>query len=283
LLLKALYNGDQASMLVDAFHPDSYFELGINGSLFGPEFLRIPVLGTSSFRFGRLLVPFGDFEFHHLYGGYVEEKGLLFNKLWSDLGVSWKLSLTDSLDAETFVGNGLGDAGGFPSSQPQPGADNNTAKAFGERLRWAPTPATYVMASWYFDQWGADTNPGQVLFLAGLDAGTKLGPVGLKAGGFFQQNSGVVAGDYWRYAWYGETKFTLDKNWALRLRGGSMNPDSRVMDDTDQINLNAALVWDSGPIIVEVMYSLNQETYRLFDPLAPNNTHQLLIKCLLNM
>ncbi|MEI8095458.1 MAG: hypothetical protein WCG80_14710 [Spirochaetales bacterium] len=282
ILLKALYNGDQASMIVDALHADSYFELGVNGSLLGPDFLKIPVLGTSSFRFGRMLVPFGDFEFHHLYGGYVDESGLLFNKLWSDLGVSWKLTLLDGLESELFVGNGFGSTGSNPAFQSA-SQDNNLYKAVVERFRWQPTPATYVLLSGYLNQWGANDKPENWLYMAGLDAGTKLGPVGLKAGGFFNQNFGATPKDYFRYAWYAETKYTFDSALALRLRGGSMNPDSRAKDDTDQANANLALLWNVGPLAFEFMYSFNQETYFLFDSQVPNNYHQLLIKCLLNL
>lgn len=233
----------------DLLAPGNFFDVGMPLSLPFPALGPTSRWGASVLRTGILLLPFGEFQFHHLYGGREDNEGRFLDRVWSDLGVQWTVAPWDGATVDVYATNGIRSSASGPSWGPQQaGSDNNLQKALGLRWRQDFAPGWYLSLSGYRDPWGSDQEPGKVAQMGGLDGAARWGSVSTRFGGALGWVTGLSA-DYYRWGWYGEAKWDLTPAWALRARGGTLVADSRTPTPFgNRGDVNASILWRTGPV-----------------------------------
>jgi hypothetical protein len=263
----------ELSILADVFHPADLFEMGIS-------------LGRGRLTIGRILVPFGEFGFHHLYGGRQDDSGIFLPKLWSDYGLAWAFPLGPGLEMEAYLVNGFDPAGFSSPSSPArfysfAGIDNDLAKAFGARLRYDPSPSARLSLSLYQDFYGDSLD--KAITFAGADGSLQLGRLGLKGGAAFGAVFGSGFSGFYRWSDYAEAKWSFSKAFAIRLRLGAMDPDTRASNGEDQNNANVALVWKRDHVEYDLDYFRNLSGNSFAADPVVSDRHQLLFKILVTL
>ena len=272
LLIQAPGN-QEISVFADIFHPNDLFELGLT---FGGHRLTL----------GRILIPFGEFGIHHLYGGRQDDEGIFLPKLWSDYGLSLKSPLGEMLALELYAVNGF-DPAGFVSAAAAPrfhavgSVDSGLAKAVGARLRFEPVSDFWTSASLYQDFYADD--PDRSVTLAGVDSGIRIGSLGLKAGIVVSAIRGPEFDDFFRWADYAEIKYDFTEALAVRARAGSMDGDTRVSNGEDQNNVNIGLLWNTGYVEYDLVYFRNLSGNAFADDPVVSDKHQVLLKVLFSL
>lgn len=269
-LLARVATSDGIEAYADILNPGEVFEGTIPLAFFAPSLSDVPVIGKSAIKGGRMIVPFGDFEEHPIYGGAVGNSSLLRDVVWSDYGmgliVPWGKAKT-----ELYVVNGIrayDSIAEFGGSWSEP----NELKGIGCRLRLDLFPGSFVTGSAYHDALAlgdslVDT-PQDRATLLGLDAGMRTGPISWRTGAAKGWIAARNISDYQKWGWYAEGKWSFDETWALRLRGGQVDPDSREKNDLDQTNVNLAGIWTRGPVDTRLTI------YRNFASRDPNDTER---------
>lgn len=312
---------DGIEVYADIVHPNEVFEGTVPLRFFSSSLEGIPILGEAAIKGGRMIVPFGDFEDHPIYGGSVSNSRLLREVVWSDYGMGLILPFGFSR-TEIYAVNGIAASDSFAyftSSE-----ETNLSKGFGARIRLDPAPWWFVTLSAYHDYipGGPDQrrvfrdstldtltgtmmanydtvrishdSPEDAATLLGIDVGLRTGAFSWRAGGaqgwvrkryvFDTTQSGVSEfPDYTKWGWYAETKWRITDEWTLRLRGGQVDPDSRSIDDYDQTNVNIAAIWDKGPVDVRLTYFRNFETHWITETIRPQNKHRVLLETFLSI
>ena len=213
-----------------------------------------------AFTVGRVLVPFGTFDMHHLYGGTPEEEGVFLPKLWSDIGVIYSVPTWGPLSGELYVLNGMS-ADGFESGGPSPrlysvgSSDNNLAKTVGFRTRIDPAPGLWAVLSGSWDPYSATNQLAKALGMGGLDAGVSGEGWSLRAGAQVQEILGTSS--YLRWGDYAEALWNASFDLSLRLRAGQMDTNSLLVNAEDQANVNLALLWHLGAFEFDLTYFRN--------------------------
>lgn len=270
-LLARASTSDGISAFGDVAHWTNVFEATVPLKFFAPSLEGVPALGESSLRFGRILVPMGNYAVHPIYGGSVKNSELLLAQFWSDYGASFKTSFGHALEAEVFAVNGvsISERSDTAVQLKAMNEDNNRSKAVGGRVRFSTQGGLTLCASYMHD---ATTTPelgerGDSAFavgldLVGLDGILRTGPLTWKAGylGGWVRSDGFA--DYRMDGWYAEARWRLDERWSLRMRGGQVDPDDRTKDGNDQTDVNASILWNKGPLDVGLTWYHNVETYR---------------------
>lgn len=293
LLLRAA-TPDGIEVLADVLHPADVFEATIPLRFFAPGLESVPVLGEASVRGGRILVPFGDFEEHPIYGGTVSNSMAVRDIVWSDYGIAlnlpWKGSRT-----ELYVVNGVR----IHDSVAEFGSDwgeQNQLKGFGARERVEPLPGLFATGSFLYDflpRLPGDTvrfSAGDRAALAGLDAGYRIGRFSSRLGGAWAWVAYRLATDstprrtrYNKSGWYAEGKWSFTDHWAVRLRGGQVDPDSRTVGDDDLTNINVSGIWTKGPVDCRLTWSRNYETHWPGSDGRPGNRHRVLLETFVSL
>ncbi len=269
LLIQAPGN-PEISVLADVFHPADLFELGLS-------------LGAHRLTVGRILIPFGEFGIHHIYGGRQDDEGIFLPKLWSDFGFSLKSPLGESLALELYAVNGF-DPAGFTSVAATPrfysvgSVDSGLAKAVGARLRFDPVPAFWTSASLYQDFYADDLE--STLTIAGMDGGLRIGDLGLKAGIVACVVRGSGLEEFFRWADYAEISYDITESLAVRARAGAMDGDIRISNGEDQNNVNIGLLWKTGYVEYDLVYFRNLSGNAFADDPVVSDKHQVLLKVL---
>lgn len=297
----------------DIVNPGQVFEATIPLKFFSSSLEGIPVLGEAAIKGGRMIVPFGDFDEHPIYGGSVSNSMLLRNVIWSDYGMGLMFPIGFS-KTELYVVNGIlayDSVVEFTS-----GDERNELKGFGCRVRLDPVPWFFATGSLYEDYivmgpdylYPTDTlgyapdgtpifdtikvrhdTPQDRVTFAGIDIGLRTGAFSWRAGG---ANAWITAryapdgtefSDYTKWGWYAESKWRINDLWALRLRGGQVDPDSRSADDMDQTNVNLAVIWSKGPVDARLTYFRNLETHWINDAARPMNKHRVLLETFISI
>jgi len=135
-----------------------------------------------------------------------------------------------------------------------------------------------VNLSLYQDFWADDIE--NTVSLAGLDGEFRLGPLGLRAGAVFGMVRGPGISEFFRWSDYGEVKFDITDTWALRLRGGAMDPDTRVSNAEDQNNANFSVIWRRGYVEYVLTYFRNWSGGVFSEDPSTADKHQVLLKLL---
>lgn len=306
---------DGIEVYADIVNPSEVFEATIPLRFFSSSLEGVPVLGDAAIKGGRMIVPFGDFEDHPVYGGSVSNSRLLREVVWSDYGMGLILPLGFSR-TEVYAINGIAtsDSSAYFTSSDE----TNAMKGLGCRIRIDPTSWLFVTASAFQDYlvvgpdelyttdstrfdstsglYAADTtevdhnSPKDRATLLGLDAGLRTGPLSWRVGGArawitaryagydYATNTPIPFTSYTKWGWYAESKWRIDDTWAVRLRGGQVDPDSRSVDDLDQTNVNLGIIWSKGPVDARLTYFRNLETHWISDADLPGNKHRILLE-----
>lgn len=217
---------------------------------------------------GKILVPFGDFSFHHYYAAVqgTPTSGILIPNIWAEYGASatWEIGNVGpvSILSETYA------VKGFFENNPQkvlqlnrPALGNRIA--IGERLsmRWN---RILVSGSLYWDEW----NAGNDLLLYGADVSLDYGLVKLPVLRDFRLKAGLAradvqnseTGDYYKYGDYVEVTYGGIREWLTpRLRYGTYIDDSRVLSVNDLHNWSAALLIPVDVLVVTAEYLWQME------------------------
>lgn len=297
---------DGIEVLADILQPSSVFEATIPFRFFLPSLEGVPVLGEGGVKGGRMIVPFGDFEEHPIYGGSVSNSMYLREVIWSDYGMGLLLPWGKT-KTELYAVNGIvvqdtsawfGGAG-----------ETNQLKGFGLKTRIDPMPALFATASLYYDflpRPEGDTlrfSFADRAALVGLDLGFKLGALSTRLGaanGWISTRMPLARTDsvfdgfgqfldvrdttvehrssYTKWGWYAEAKYRLSEHWAVRLRGGQVDPDSRVVGDDDLTNVNVSAIWAKGPVDCRLTYFRNFATHWPGSTSRPGNLHRVLLE-----
>jgi hypothetical protein len=124
---------------------------------------------TAEIRVGKVLIPFGQNEFHHLIGGRVDKQSIFLPTIWADYGIAFKHNVYDGeligFDYSAWVVNGFQESANSlsgmlePSSQAGSLSDDNKMKGVG--LRPTLRIGNYVTlgTSWYLDIWNEYEKP----------------------------------------------------------------------------------------------------------------------------
>jgi len=291
-LLARASTEDGIEVYADIIHPEEVFEATIPLRFFLPSLKGNFVLGEASIRGGRILVPFGEFEEHPIYGGSVNNSRQVREVVWSDYGASLRFPVGIS-QTELYVINGANFHDSVVEFGPNFG-ETNELKGFGAKVRLDPFSWLFATGSYFHDflpnhqtpvdteKYVADAARNSAV-LMGLDVGARYGSFSFKAGGAKGWIKADSVTSYSKSGWYAETKWSINDLWALRVRAGQVDPDSRSNSDFDQTNVNVAGIWTKGPVDVRLTYFRNFETHWPGSKTRPFNAHRVLLETLINI
>ncbi len=276
---------------------------------FEPEFYEgIFHLGEKfEVRIGKILVPFGQNDFHHLIGGRVDEGSKFLPVVWGDYGLAFRHYAYNgdfaSFDWTFWVINGfsgtlMADGSGEPRPDKDDEAkkfDNNKWKGMGLRPTLGLGRSVTLGTSWYLDAW--DQNDDRWMLIYGVDlelgydlirlpvlrdlrlraeiawAEIKLGPRRNAYHGIFAGDTyGILPNYGMRKAGYNlELSYRILKWLIFRYREGWLNDDTRVADAGDLLVHEPALLATIGPVRFSVHAEILQVLTR--DPDPPPTDH----------
>jgi hypothetical protein len=217
-----------------------------------PIFWELSYNALPNLRFsgGKLLIPFGTNNFHHIIGGRVDEFSRYLPETWGDYGLSVTHLVVDeelfNLEYVLYAVNGFSgvDAPNIADGSP---SDNNLFKAIGTRITSTFFRRVILTLSGYYDRWDADNEHSAFFYAVGLELTPGLIPVpflkdirvrGEWARGEIQlpdrnHQRGFTEYAFARTGYYFEIQFGILQNLAFRVRTGRINPDNTVTDDGD--------------------------------------------------
>ena len=226
-------------------------------------------------RAGRIFIPFGTNEFHHIIGGRVDELSSFLPETWTDFGVGIHHSFYDgdylSAAYDFYVVNGFKGAD-RPVFGTGVSTDNNLNKGIGARLRLDFLSHYAFIGSLYYDVWDSDDSRILVFYSVGLELNKGfidlpvLKRIGLRgewsrgevqlAGANDQQ--GLIEHAFARAGFYGELTVQLLEQLSFRFRTGLVNPDNTVEDENDLWVFEPAFIIGSGKLTLRVAYQMTK-------------------------
>ncbi|MDJ0761494.1 MAG: hypothetical protein QNJ97_00780 [Myxococcota bacterium] len=261
-----------------------------------PEFFDMTFhLGTSvDLSIGKVLIPFGQNEWHHLIGGRVDYQSLFLPVIWADYGISLKHRLFDGdvvgIDYSIYAVNGFQETtdanqNPFPSRLAGSLTDNNKMKGIGIR----PVFRIWKIAlgtSWYLDAWDAEGDNYMLFYGADIDFGFGFIPVpflrNLRLRGEIawgevmlpEQNyyQGILAYGTRRSGYNIEASFNIVRWLTLRYREGRLNSDSRFEDAGDLLIHEPGIIARAGPVSFYLILQLHDPLVEDPDPPPEDNS-----------
>jgi hypothetical protein len=249
--------------------------------------LTLNVLPRLSVTMGKLLVPYGTNEFHHIIGGRVDELSHFLPETWSDYGVSVSHVLYDgdtlNLEYVAYALNGFKGVDEPTIAEGSP-SDNNWSKALGARVRATVGGHFKVTGSVYYDVWDADDKHPALFYALGaeLQPGWTNAPVldRLRLRGEWSRGEvqlatsnyqkGIIRHAYARAGYYAEALYALAEGTALRLRVGRINPDNRVTDERDvEVYEPGILIGLGKKVWWTIAYQFTASPKNGYDPESP--------------
>jgi hypothetical protein len=237
---------------------------------------------------GKILVPFGTNNFHHIIGGRVDQQSRFLPETWGDYGVAINHLLIDtryvSVEYDAYVVNGLAGA-----TAPVIGVgtitDNNFAKGLGARVVVGLPKGIRLIGSVYHSLWNVENNRGVLFYSAGaaMPVGAINLPVLNRIGLRGEWSRGELQYPNWednvqrgltphavaKAGFYGELTVRLFDVLALRVRGGRMNPNNTVGDDEDVELLEPAIVIGSPKLSFLAAWQFTKRPNRRYSPTLP--------------
>jgi hypothetical protein len=228
---------------------------------------------TFSIKAGKLLIPFGTNEFHHLLGGRVDEESRFLPETWGDFGVGVNHLVYDgqslSLEYSAYAVNGF-EGTEAPIIGAGDAADNNMGKALGGRAKLGLAGLVLATGSIYWDRWDPQDRYSVVFYSAGLELRPgivdlpilkRLRIRGEWSRGEIQlphhnYQTGVLPHfAYARAAYFGEMLIPVHELVALRARVGRINPDNAVKNEVgDNSVYEPAILFITSKITYTVAY-----------------------------
>ncbi len=242
---------------------------------------------------GRIFIPFGSADYHHIYGGHPDEGSLFLPFFWTDYGVKVNQIINDSLNFDFGITNGFRTYAGAPVFTSSPTDENNLMKALNLRVNFSPALNTTGSFSLMFDSFSDDDAYlwEDSILMYGVDLSQRLGALTLKGGAALGEvrihsegldESLLLPLTYYRIGWYAEASYRFDA-FTLRLRTGGVDPDSRQLDQDDALNFNTGIIVPFGPMEWQTVYLIN---YPLGGAVSGTSTglyHQVLTKFLIRL
>ncbi len=199
---------------------------------------------------GKILIPFGTNNFHHIIGGRVDEFSRYLPETWGDFGLSLNHLLYDgellNIEYTAYAVNGFAGVD-EPNIADGSLTDNNWFKGIGTRIRFNFLRKVQFTVSGYYDRWDVDNKYGLLFYALGLELLPGIidlpvlkhmrlrgewarGEIELPEGNVQQ---GLTKFAFARTGYYFEAQFGLARNLAVRLRTGRVNPNNTVSDTGD--------------------------------------------------
>ncbi|MDC7221496.1 MAG: hypothetical protein PQJ59_16300 [Spirochaetales bacterium] len=221
------------------------------------DLLEVSLMGNKgTLTVGRILIPFGDYNYHHIYGGYADEDSLFLPFFWTDYGLkgSWWFGMGHQLEAAFTNGFAVdSESDPEPVFSTSPSSENNLMKAVNLRMTLYPSLKTKAVFSFMYDIYGEDETSfsdkwtDESILLFGTDLTQTMGDLTLKGGvALMEENQSGVA-DTWRYGWYGEAKYRFE-DFYLRFRTGGIDTDTDESNEEDTLNFNLGFIVPMGPL-----------------------------------
>jgi hypothetical protein len=250
-----------------------------------PQFFEIifSAGNTLELRLGKVLIPFGQNEFHHLIGGRVDKQSLFLPTIWADYGFALKHLLyegeTIGFDYSIWVVNGFQqttdlDGNAKPSSRAGSLTDNNMMKGMGVRPVLHVGPAFSFGVSWYVDGWDDDDEQFMYFYGADVDFGFGLIPVpvlrNLRVRGEIARGEVQLPQQNWKKGIFGyhgfdrfgyniEVSYRIVAWLDLRYRFGYLDPDNRGEKNVDDLIIHEpGLIARFGPLQWSVLLQLHK-------------------------
>lgn len=241
---------------------------------------------------GKMLIPFGMNNFHHIIGGRVDQESLFLPETWGDYGVSarWYALDTDyvSLDTQAYFVNGFQEGQAGPVYAAGEGAvDNNFFKGFGTRTILTLFSDYVVTASTYFDIYDADQKLKMLYYAVGLELRQGFFPVpildkvrfrGEWARGEIERpernlQQGILLHNFARAGIFYEGSWQFAENMYFRYRGGRVNADNTKSNEEDVWVAEPAFIWwtAKGKLQITVAYQALIEAKKDYNPELPND------------
>lgn len=248
--------------------------------------LAFAVTPSLTIKAGKLLVPFGTNNFHHIIGGRVDQQSHFLPETWGDYGLGVNHLLLDfkyfSLEYDLYVVNGFG---GTTEPVVATGAlvDNNFGKGIGGRITVGLPFGIRLVGSVYHSLWSPENDRGALYYALGgvlpmgaikLPVLDRLGLRGEWGRGELQHLEDNVQQGITKYAvakagWYGEGTFRIIDLLSVRLRFGRINPDNSVRDADDVELIEPAIVFGTPKLSVLAAWQFTWTTGRPYSLTAP--------------
>ena len=287
---------------------------------FEPEFYEVvfQIKSVAEFRVGKVLVPFGQNEFHHLIGGRVDKESLFLPTVWGEYGFAFKHFVFDgdvvAFDYALWVINGFKETTGA-NGNPEPSrsdggfTDNNKMKGVGLRPALHIGRSVTLGTSWYFDAWDSKSENYMLIYGVDLELGYDLIPVPVLRnlriraeaawadirmptgrnpyhGIFAGELNGILPNYGIRRSGYNiEVSYRI-LNWLFfRYREGLLNDDSRITNKNDLLIHEPGILAIFGPVQLSLMGQIHtmlasdKELEAAGTPDEPNHS-QLILRML---
>ena len=250
-----------------------------------PQFFEIifNIANRFELRVGKVLIPFGQNEFHHLIGGRVDKQSLFLPVIWADYGIAFKHLLyegeTIGIDYSGWVVNGFQEGsdlvtpGGLaPSVNAGSLTDDNMMKGMGIRPQLHVGTAFTLGTSWYLDSWDKDDEQYMLVYGVDVDFGFGLIPVpvlkNLRIRGEIARAEVQLPLQNWKKGLFGyhgldrfgynlEVSYRIIDWLTLRYRFGYLDPDNRVKDVNDLIIHEPGITARFGPVQWSLLLQLH--------------------------
>lgn len=260
---------------------------------------------TAELRLGKVLIPFGQNEFHHLIGGRVDEQNLFLPTIWADYGLAFKHLVYDgdfiAFDYSAWIVNGFQETTDLTTGSFQPTrkagspADNNKMKGVGLRPTVQFGGLVTVGTSWYLDIWndyereleeGQPYIKEQYMLFYGVDIDFGYGLIPVEVLRDLRLRGEIAWGEvmlplmnwyrglFFHYAslregFNIELSYRIVRWLVLRYRFGYLDADDRVKDFNDLFIHEPGLIATIGPVQFSLLLQLHDEVYNNLPPETP--------------
>ncbi|MDC7222426.1 MAG: hypothetical protein PQJ60_01730 [Spirochaetales bacterium] len=243
----------------------------------------------STFTVGRIFIPFGDIDYHPVYGGYANEDSLFLPYTWVDYGVKGAWKIGDYFQFETGITNGFAvDSSNEPVFTESSTEESNFWKAVTLRATLFPSDRTKGSFSFMYDSYGEDEEEfmakvvdKSILFF-GTDWSHSWERLALKGGVAFMEVNIPDSLDTWKYGWYGEGSYGFP-DFTLRLRAGGIDTDLSKDNEEDVMNVNGGILIPMGRLEWQAVYLYSFPIHSAGYDTTTGRSHELTTKLVFNI
>jgi hypothetical protein len=226
--------------------------------------LTLNLTETLDIAMGKMLLPFGINQFHHIIGGRVDQQSHFLPETWGDYGLALKHRVWDgewiAAEYSAYVVNGFAGTDG-PVIADGTAADNNFAKGLGGQLAITAFRSVILTGSGYYDIWDDENEHQMVYYAVGMELLPGLYrkiPVlnrmrfrGEWARGEIEMaernyQQGLIEHAFARAGYFGEMTARIWGPVVGRIRVGKINPDNTVTDRDDVEVYEPAILIGTG-------------------------------------
>ncbi|MDC7220028.1 MAG: hypothetical protein PQJ59_08815 [Spirochaetales bacterium] len=248
-------NSRGLSIMTDVVRMDEYLEF------------HFPITqeGSAQIYMGNLLVPFGEYKYHHFYGGSVDMSQYMVDTLWTELGAGIQFNILPTVKTDIYITNGMS-ASSTDVSLSGDDTDSNLYKAVGTRWKWSIPGGAYLSLSTLVDIFGDETDGEGWAIATGLDGAFKIRTYSFTGGGLFMtlRRDSVAPIEKEKWAWYGQATKSFTPVTKLRVSLGQVDTNTRTESSSDLSTAMFSLIQRTHMFQVQLDYEINQCTHSLF-------------------